>query len=100
MSWRSVSITACSGVAALGLSGCGADEPRLPVLTALRLEALAEQVAAGRDCGPPLVAASLEAVNRREVPAPLQEQLLSSVNEVRATCSRAAARALADRLRP
>jgi hypothetical protein len=117
MRWRIVSLWACS---ALLVAGCGgskapsrpsragglgpaalrADSERVPVLTSLRLARLADQVAAGRSCGAPLVAAAIAAVNRREVPGALQEQLLADANTVAATCSRAAARALARRLQP
>ncbi len=98
MRWRIVSLWACS---ALLLAGCGSPRgERLPVLTSLRLARLAAQVAAGRSCGGPLVAAAIAAVNRGEVPGALQEGLLSEVNTVAATCSRAAARALDRRLEP
>jgi hypothetical protein len=80
------------------LAGCGGGE-RLPVLTSLRLARLADQVAAGRGCGRALVAAAVAAVNRGEVPAWLQEQLVSDANRIAATCSRTEARALAARLR-
>jgi len=100
MRWRSASRTACSAaVLVLVLAGCGGSAERLPVLTALRLARLADGVAAGRDCGVPLVKATIAAVNRGEVPGSLQEQLLSDANRVAATCSRTAARALAARLR-
>jgi hypothetical protein len=99
MRWRSVSATACSG-ALLVLAGCGGDGGRLPVLTAVRLARLADRVAAGVDCGQPLVAAAVAALNHGEVPGSLQEQLLSDANRVAATCSRQAARALSARLRP
>jgi hypothetical protein len=97
MRWRIVSLWACS---ALLVAGCGPGSERVPVLTSLRLARLADQVAAGRSCGAPLVAAAIAAVNRREVPGALQEQLLADANTVAATCSRAAARALARRLQP
>ena len=97
MRWRNASLTACSVVA---LAGCGGSGERLPVLTALDLARLADRVAAGRDCGAPLVQATIAAVNQGEVPGPLQERLLSDANRVAATCSRTAARALAARLRP
>jgi hypothetical protein len=99
MRWRSASVTACS-VAALTLAGCGESGERLPVLTGLRLARLADRVVSGKDCGRQLVAATVGAVNRGEVPEGLQEPLLSNANRVAATCSRAAARALAARLRP
>ena len=101
MRWRSASRTACStAVLVLALAGCGASGERLPALTALRLARLADRVAAGQNCGAPLVKATIAAVNRGEVPGSLQEQLLSDANRVAATCSRTAARALAARLRP
>jgi hypothetical protein len=100
MRWRSVSATACSAAAALGLAGCGGTAERLPVLTASRLALLAETVADGRGCGGPLVAAVVAAINRKEVPPSLQEQLLSDANEIASTCSRARARELAIRLSP
>lgn len=102
MRWRSASLWACSGGAAalLALAGCGGTAPRLPVLTSLRLAGLAERTAAGRDCGRPLLQAAIAAANRGEVPGPLQERLLSDANRIAATCSRAGARALAERLRP
>jgi hypothetical protein len=81
------------------LAGCGAGGDRLPVLTGLRLAALADAVAVGRDCGRPLAGAAIAAVNRHEVPDALQERLLSDVNRVAATCSREAARSLAVHLR-
>jgi hypothetical protein len=90
----------CSAAAALSLVGCGGSEERLPVLTALRLERLAEQVAAGSSCGDRLLAGAVASVNRGEVPAALQERLLSDANRIAATCSRSAARVLAERLRP
>ena len=96
MRWRSVSLTASS---ALLLAGCGGGE-RLPVTTALRLSALAGQVARGENCGAPLVAAAIAAVNRGEVPAGLQEPLVSDANRIAATCSRGAAQWLAARLSP
>jgi hypothetical protein len=89
-----------SCAAAIVLAGCGGGTGRVPVLTALRLQALAQQVADGHGCGGPLVAAAITAVNRGEVPATLQEPLLSDANRIQATCSRAAAGALAARLRP
>ncbi len=101
MRWRNASRTACSAaVLVLALAGCGGSGERLPVLTALRLARLADRVAAGRDCGTPLAKATIASVNHGEVPGPLQEQLLSDVNRVAATCSRADARALSQRLRP
>jgi len=103
MRWRSASRTACSAGVALAvaaLAGCGGGSERLPVLTALRLSRLAGDVAAGRSCGGPLLQATIAAVNRGEVPEALQEQLVSDANRVAATCSRPAARALAERLRP
>ena len=118
MRWRIVSLSACS---ALLVAGCGSAKApsrptragglgpaglraypseRLPVLTSLRLARLADRTAAGGDCGRPLLAAAIVAVNRGQVPGPLQERLLSDANRVAATCSRAAAAALADRLWP
>jgi hypothetical protein len=94
-----VAVTLSCG-AVLALAGCGGGRERLPVLTALQLTRLAEGVAAGRGCGRPLVVTAVAAVNRDEVPASVQEQLLSDVNRIAATCSRAAARDLARRLRP
>ena len=120
MRWRIVSLSACSALL-LALAGCGspkaASRPtrsgglgpaalrayaseRLPVLTSLRLARLADRTASGGDCGRPLLAAAIAAVNRGEVPGPLQERLLSDANTIAATCSRAAAGALADGLRP
>jgi hypothetical protein len=87
-------------VLVVALAGCGGSSERLPVLTALRLARLADGVAAGRNCGAPLVKATIAAVNHREVPGSLQEELLSEANRVAATCSRAAARTLSARLRP
>jgi hypothetical protein len=98
MRWQSVSATACSA-AALALAGCGGGE-RPPVLTSLQLARLADRVAAGEGCGEGLVAATVRAINAGEVPAELQERLLSGANRVAATCSRDAARALAERLSP
>jgi len=60
------------------LAGCGERSERLPVLTALRLERLAEQ----HDCRG-LVRAAILAVNRHEVPPALQEPLLSEANRCR-----------------
>jgi len=74
MSWRSVSLTACS--AALVVAGCGGE--RVPVLTALRLE----RIAARHDCAA-LIREAVAAVNRGEVPAALQEQLVSDANRCR-----------------
>jgi hypothetical protein len=99
MRWRSVSLSACSALG-LALAGCGGSAEKLPVLTSLRLAQLAERTAAGMDCGAPLVKAATAAVNRGEVPRALQETLLSDANRIAATCSRTAARTLADRLRP
>jgi hypothetical protein len=88
-------------VLVLALAGCGGnDGGRLPVLTALQLARLADRVAAGQNCGVPLVKATIAAVNRGDVPGSLQEQLLSDANRVAATCSRTAARALSRRLLP
>jgi transcription initiation factor TFIIIB Brf1 subunit/transcription initiation factor TFIIB len=99
MRWRSVSLTACS--AALAVAGCGGGgEERLPEKTALRLSSLAKQVVRGRNCGGPLLAATIAAVNRGEVPQALQETLVSDANRIAAACSRRAARELAERLRP
>jgi hypothetical protein len=101
MPWLNASRTACSAaVLAFALAGCGESGERLPVLTALHLARLADRVAAGQDCGAPLVQATISAVNQGVVPGPLQEPLLSDANRIAATCSRAAARALASRLRP
>ena len=102
MRWRSVSRTAGRAALAAAVAGCGngGGSERLPVLTALRLERLAGDVAAGRGCGAPLLRATIGAVDRGEVPGPLQEQLVSDVNRIASTCSRPAARALADRLSP
>jgi hypothetical protein len=100
MRWRNASRTASSAaVLVVALAGCGGSGERLPVLTALRLARLADGVAAGRNCGAPLVQATIAAVNHGEIPASLQEQLLSDANRVAATCSRSDARALAARLR-
>jgi uncharacterized protein (DUF3084 family) len=82
----------------LALAGCGGE--RLPVLTSLQLARLADRVAAEKDCGGRLVAAAVRAVNSGEVPAGLQERLLSDANRVATSCSRTAARALAERLSP
>jgi hypothetical protein len=84
----------------LALSGCSSTRDRPPVMTALRLAQLAENVAAGRGCGEPLVAAVVTAVNRKELPPSLQESVLADANEIAATCSRSRARELADRLSP
>ncbi len=51
---------------------------RLPVLTALRLERLAQR----HDCRR-LLREAVAAVNRHEVPPPLQEPLLSAANRCR-----------------
>jgi hypothetical protein len=98
MCWRSVSLTACS--AALLVAGCGGGNERLPEKTALRLSALAQQVVQGKNCGAPLLAATIAAVNRGEVPQALQERLVADANRIAATCSRAAARKLAEQLSP
>ena len=98
MRWRTVSLSACSA-AVLALAGCGGSGERLPVLTSLRLARLADRAASGEDCGAPLLAAAIASVNRGEVPGTLQEPLLSDANRVEASCSRAAARDLAARLR-
>jgi hypothetical protein len=82
------------------LAGCGGTPQRLPVLTALDLARLADQVATGANCGRPLVTAVIAAVNSGEVPSGLQERTVSDANRIAATCSRAAARAFAERLRP
>ena len=101
MRWRSASRTASSAaVLVLALAGCGGSGEGLPVLTALHLARLADRVAAGQDCGAPLVKATIAAVNRGEVPGSLQEQLLSDANRIAANCSRPAARALSRRLAP
>lgn len=100
MRWRSVSRTACSAALVAALAGCGGGGERLPVVTALRLARLADDVGGGRSCGAPLLRATIAAVNHGEVPPALQERLLSDVNRVAGSCSRPAARALADRLRP
>jgi hypothetical protein len=100
MRWRSVSLTACSAVLVVAGCGGGGGEDRLPEKTALRLSALARQVAQGENCGAPLLAATIAAVNRGEVPQELQETLVSDANRVAATCSRPAARRLAERLKP
>jgi hypothetical protein len=96
MRWRIVSLSACS---ALLVAGCGGGSERLPVLTSLLLARLADRTAAGGDCGRPLLAAAIAAVNRGQVPGPLEERLLSDANRVASTCSRTAARDLAARLR-
>jgi hypothetical protein len=97
MRWRSVSLTVCS--AALLAAGCGGGGgDKLPKETAQRLSALAEQVVRGKNCGAPLLAATVAAVNRGEVPQPLQETLVSDANRIAATCSRPRARRLAERL--
>ena len=105
MRWRSALRTASSAATALalalGLAGCGdGGAERLPVLTSLRLAALSDQVAAGRSCGGPLVAAVVAAVNAGEVPPSLQEEFVSEANRIAATCSRRGARTFAERLRP
>jgi len=94
MPLRSVSLTALSAVLGLLVAGCAPARERLPVLTALRLAELADR----GDCAA-LQRAAIAAVNRHEVPGPLQEQLLSDVNELAAGCAAAAAHALAERLR-
>jgi hypothetical protein len=98
MRWRSVSLTACS--AALLAAGCGGSGDELPEKTAVRLSTLARQVVQGKNCGGPLLGATIAAVNRGEVPQSLQETLVSDANRVAATCSKAAARRLAERLSP
>ncbi|HZQ66016.1 MAG TPA: hypothetical protein VFA66_12390 [Gaiellaceae bacterium] len=100
MRWRSVSRTACSLAGAALLAGCGGPGQRLPVLTTLRLSQLAGDVAAGKNCGRPLLAAVVAAVNRHEVPPSLLEPLTSAANRIAATCSRREARALIERLAP
>jgi hypothetical protein len=100
MRWRSASATASSLATALVLAGCGGGGERPPVSTSLRLARLADRVATGKDCGRPLVEAMVAAVDRGEIPPGEQERLLSDANKIAATCSRAAARALADRLAP
>jgi hypothetical protein len=101
MRWRSVSRTGCSVAAVLALAGCGSGNgERLPVLTSLHLAALADDVAAGRSCGRPLLAATVAAINRHEVPDSLLEPLTAAANRIAATCSRGEARDLAERLRP
>jgi hypothetical protein len=92
MRWRNVSLLVCS---ALVLAGCGGTSERLPVLTALELARIAER----GDCGA-LVRAAIAAVNRHEVPAALQEQVLSDVQALAASCSPARAHELARRLAP
>jgi hypothetical protein len=77
MRWRSVSLTACSGAAALFLAGCGGGE-RLPVTTAVRLDRLA----ANHQCAT-LIRETIAAVNRHEVPPSLQETLVSEANRCR-----------------
>ena len=105
MRWRSVSRTGSRCVAALALAVAlarcaGGSGEQLPVLTSLRLAALSDQVVTGRNCGGPLVAAVVAAVNAGEVPPSLQEALVSDANRIAATCSRRGARKLAARLRP
>jgi hypothetical protein len=97
MRWRSVSLTACSA-AALAVAGCGGGDERVPKKTGSRLSALAEQVADGKNCGAPLLREMIAAVNRGEIPHELQETLVSEANRVATTCSRSAARKLADQL--
>jgi hypothetical protein len=76
MSWRTVSVTACS---ALLLAGCGSGtSERLPVLTALRLQQLAER----HDCRR-LIREAIAAVNRHEIPPGLQEPVLAEANRCR-----------------
>ena len=101
MRWPNAWRTAYSAaVLSLALAGCGGSGERLPVLSALHLARLADRVAAGQDCGAPLVQATIAAVNQGVVPGPVQEPLVSDANRIAATCSRIAARALAARLRP
>jgi hypothetical protein len=75
-------------------AGCGGGE-QLPVSTALRLQRLAER----GDCRG-LVQATIAAVNNGQVPAALQEELLSDAQALAASCSRDAARRFAARLAP
>jgi len=75
MSWRIASASVCSAVL---LAGCGGGTERLPVLTALRLQRLAD----AHDCGG-LIRAAVAAVNRREIPRALQEPLLAELNRCR-----------------
>ncbi len=100
MRWRSASLTASSLLALALLAACGETRERLPVMTSLRLARLADDVASGRDCGRPLLRATVDAVNRGEVPEPLLEPLTSAANRIAATCSRREARALRARLAP
>ena len=59
-------------------AGCGGGSDRLPVLTALRLQRLAD----AHDCRG-LIRAAVVAVNRHEIPAALQEPLLAEANRCR-----------------
>jgi len=77
MSWRIASASACSA-GLLAAAGCASGTERLPVLTALQLQRLAD----AHDCRG-LVRAAVAAVNRREIPAALQEPLLSELNRCR-----------------
>jgi hypothetical protein len=70
-------LTACSAAAALVVAGCGGGE-RLPVTTALRLDALARH----HRCAT-LIRETIAAVNRHEVAASLQEPLVSEANRCR-----------------
>jgi hypothetical protein len=76
MSWRIVSASACS--LALLAAGCGDGAERLPVLTALRLQRLAD----AHECRA-LIRGAVEAVNRHDIPAALQERLLTETNRCR-----------------
>jgi len=76
MSWRIVSASACSS--ALLAAGCGGGTERLPVLTALRLQRLAD----AHECRA-LIRGAVEAVNRHDIPAALQERLLTETNRCR-----------------
>jgi hypothetical protein len=89
-------MTRCLAAAlvALALAGCGgsdASEPRLPAALADDLATFAEDAAAFSDSGDPCAAreqavalqhATVEAINARRVPKPLQEPLLSAVNDL------------------
>ena len=100
MRWRSAWLTACSGLAAVALAGCGGDDgqtetevagPRIERAVANELADLSDEVArqldGGDDCAAAeaagrLRAAVTEAINAGKVPEPYLEDLSGVANEI------------------
>jgi hypothetical protein len=84
---RACSVPVAIGALALGIAGCGPSTPHLARTDAAPLAALADRIAHEAPCAQRRDLATMRAkaialVNRKAVPAGLEEPLLSGVNDL------------------